>query len=104
MVEKLTAWGQCVLEELVKLAEVHDHTESVRFTDRRHLLDSHHRRDAKLLLCHLQPQPHIHLPLILPQRGKVTAEKWNERVKVRESHTHMHLSLCEKEVRLRFER
>lgn len=69
----LTARWRCVFEELMKLTEVHDHTERVALFQRTHLLAGHYRTNTKFLLRHIQTQLTTELCLALLQRRKITA-------------------------------
>lgn len=68
----LTTGWRCVFEEVVKLAEVHDHAERVALFQHTHLLACHDGEDPQLLLSYIQGQLVVQLSLVLVQTIEIT--------------------------------
>lgn len=68
----LTTGWRCVFEEIVKLAEVHDHAERVALVQLTHLLACHDGRDPQLPLSYVQGQLVVQFSLALIQRVEIT--------------------------------
>lgn len=68
----LTTGWHCVFEEILKLAEIHDHAERVALLQHTHLLACHDGGDPQLLLSYIQGQLVVQLSLVLIQSVEIT--------------------------------
>lgn len=80
MLTLLTTGWRCVFEEILKLAEVHDHAERVALLQLTHLLTCHDGRDPQLPLSYVQGQLVVQLSLALIQGVEITTRAKTEKL------------------------